>query len=85
MPIWLYLVTICVVVREIYCNACLWVCGAHLSVVSQGAILTLCLSVGSRGSPVCGFAGCYLYYLPVRGFAGCYSYYLPVCGFVGLA
>jgi hypothetical protein len=33
MPIWLYLVTLCVVVREIYCNVCLWVHGAHLSVV----------------------------------------------------
>jgi len=49
MPIWLYLVTICVVVREIYCNACLWFRGAHLSVVSRGAILYYL--------PVCGFAG----------------------------
>jgi len=71
MPIWLYLVTICVVVREIYCNACLWFRGAHLSVVLRGAILTICLSVGSQGSLVCGFAGCW-------------SYYFPVCGFVGL-
>jgi hypothetical protein len=50
--------------------ACLWFRGAHPSVVSRGAILTICLPVGSRGSPVCGFAGCYSYYMPVCGFAG---------------
>jgi hypothetical protein len=71
----------------------LWFRGAHPSVVSRGPITTICLSVGSRGSPVCGFAGCYslLFCLSVGsrgslvcGFAGCYSYYMPVCGFAGL-
>jgi hypothetical protein len=79
MPIWLYLVTICVVVREIYCNACLWVRGAHLPVVSRGAILTIL--------PVCGFAGltC-LWFHGVPFFAICLSVGsrgLPDCGFAG--
>ena len=36
---------------------CLWVCRAYLSVVSQGAILTICLSVVSQNLPDCGFTG----------------------------
>jgi hypothetical protein len=56
MQIWLYPLTTCVVEREIYFNARLWFRGVSLY-------------VGSRGSPICGFAECD-YYLPVYGSAG---------------
>jgi hypothetical protein len=103
LPNWLYLVTICVVVREIYCNACRWFrgvtclrihgvlfvlfaclsfCGAHISVVSQGAIVTLCRPVGSWDLPGCGLTGCYSYILSLCGFAGltwlCFRWVLTI-------
>jgi len=56
--IWLYLMTICVLVTEIYFNASLGVRRVHSSGVLQGAILTICWWVGLQGSPVCGFTVC---------------------------
>lgn len=73
--------------------ACQWFRGANSSAVLRGPILTICLSVATWCSPVCGFVGCDS--LPfaclwVRGVhqsvvsRGAILYYLPVSGFTGL-
>jgi hypothetical protein len=52
----------------------LWFRGAHLSLVSQGANFTICVSVVLRGLLACGFTA--FYYLAYCGFVELYVYFI---------